>query len=276
MLATLNGTEIFYEELGRGRGILVMHGGLGFDHTYFRPFLDPLAEQGRLVYYDHRIHGRSGRPPLETLTHEQLVEDAEALRKHLGLGQMVLIGHSYGGFLAQELALRHPNSLAGLVLLCTAPAIDYPEAIMANAQRRGTPEQLAVVNKLFSNQIRTDEELREAWQVVLPLYFLNFDPALAAELDRKGSYSGAALHRAFSELIPRFNVAERLGEIRTPTLVLGGRHDWITPPEQSERLQRGIPGAELVIFEQSGHYPFVEERERFLAVLQGWLKRLPA
>src|SRR6059058_5889365 len=104
MLVPINGTEIFYEELGRG--ILVMHGGLGFDHTYFRPFLDPLAEQGRLVYYDHRIYGRSGRPPLETLTHEQLVEDAEALRRHLGLGQMVLIGHSYGGFLAQELALR--------------------------------------------------------------------------------------------------------------------------------------------------------------------------
>src|SRR6185436_971485 len=78
MLTSVNGTTLFTESVGQGRSMLVLHGGLGFDHTYFRPFLDPLAEQTRVVYLDHRMHGRSGRPAIETLTHEQLVADAEA------------------------------------------------------------------------------------------------------------------------------------------------------------------------------------------------------
>src|SRR3954464_993 len=135
MQAEINGTELHYVELGQGRGMLVMHGGLGLEHRYFRPSLDPLAEQVRLVYYDHRLHGQSGRPPIETLTHEQLVDDAEALRQHLGLGQMVLFGHSYGGTLAMMYALKYPQNLAGLVLSNTYAAFDYPEVVQANAAR---------------------------------------------------------------------------------------------------------------------------------------------
>jgi proline iminopeptidase len=276
MLTSVNGTTLFSESLGQGRAMLVLHGGLGFDHTYFRPFLDPLAEQLRLVYLDHRSHGRSGRPPIETLTHEQLVADAEGIRTKLGLGKMILFGHSYGGFIALEYALRHQDQLAGLVLACTAPALDYADVVMENAKRRGTPEQLAAVDRIFSNQVRTDLELRAAWAAILPLYFVRFDPKLAAELDRVGSYSGAALHRAFADLVPSYNVLSRLGEIRVPTLILAGRQDWITPVAQGgERLNRGIPGSELVVFERSGHYPFIEEQPAFLSAVRSWVARLP-
>ena len=276
MLTPVNGTELFSESLGQGRSMLVLHGGLGFDHTYFRPFLDPLAEQLRVVYLDHRNHGRSGRPPIDTLTHEQLVADAEGIRAKLGLGKMILFGHSYGGFIALEYALRHQDQLAGLVLACTAPALDYGDVVMENAKRRGTPEQLAAVEQIFSNQVRTDLELRAAWAAIVPLYFVRFDPKLAAELDRVGSYSGAALHRAFADLVPSYNVLSRLGEIRVPTLILAGRHDWITPiPQGGERLNRGIPGSELVVFERSGHYPFIEEQPAFLSAVRSWVARLP-
>src|SRR5258705_237062 len=174
MLTSVNGTTLFSESLGQGRAMMVLHGGLGFDHTYFRPFLDPLADELRLVYLDHPGHGRSGGPP------------------------------------------------------------------------------------------------------IVPLYFVRFDPQIAADLDRVGSYSGAALHRAFSDLVPSYNVASRLAEIRVPTLILSGRHDWITPPAHGgERLQRGIPGSELVVFERSGHYPFIEEQPAFLSAVRGWVSRLP-
>src|SRR4051812_35701580 len=142
MQVQVEGTELHYVEQGQGRGLLVMHGGLGLSHGYFRPYLDPLAEQARLVYYDHRGHGRSGRPPLETVTHEQLVQDAEALRRELGLGRMVLMGHSYGGTLALMYALKYQANLAGLTLCTTYPAFDYPEVVQANAARLGTPAQL--------------------------------------------------------------------------------------------------------------------------------------
>jgi proline iminopeptidase len=275
MLTSVNDTTIFSESLGEGRAMMVLHGGLGFDHTYFRPFLDPLAEQGKVVYVDHRGHGRSGRPPVETLTHERLAADVEELRVKLGLGKMILMGHSYGGFIALEYALRHQDQLAGLVLLCTAPVLDYGDVIMENAKRRGTPEQLAAVDRIFSNQIRTDEDLRTVWAAIAPLYFVKFDPKLAAELDRVGSYSGAACHRAFADLVPAYNVLPRLGEIRVPTLVISGRQDWITPVAQGgERLHRGIPRSELVVFEQSGHYPFIEEQPAFLSAVKRWVARL--
>jgi len=82
-VVSLNGTELFYLEHGAGQPCLVMHGGLGADHTGLHPWLDPLGDVVRLVYYDHRGNGRSGRPPLETLTYAQLAADADALRAYL-------------------------------------------------------------------------------------------------------------------------------------------------------------------------------------------------
>jgi proline iminopeptidase len=91
-----------------------------FDHTYLRG-LDIVSDVLRLVYYDHRHNGRSGRPPVETLSHAQLAADAEGLRKLLGLGKVVVLGHSYGGFIALEYALRHPDSVSHLIPQDTAP-----------------------------------------------------------------------------------------------------------------------------------------------------------
>lgn len=74
---SIHGTELAYKVVGKGEPCLVMHGGLGFDHTMLHPGLDRLADTCQLVYYDHRGHGQSGRPPLDTLTWEQLAHDAE-------------------------------------------------------------------------------------------------------------------------------------------------------------------------------------------------------
>jgi pimeloyl-ACP methyl ester carboxylesterase len=100
-----------------------MHGGLGFDHTSLHPWLDPLGEEMHLIYYDHRGNGRSGRPPLETLTFEQFCADADALRAHLGYEKVAVLGYSFGGFIALEYALRYPERLSHLILLDTAPTL---------------------------------------------------------------------------------------------------------------------------------------------------------
>src|SRR2546426_3253877 len=105
--AHVNGTEISHLEVGKGLPCLVMHGGLGVDHTQFREWLDPLGDVLRLVYYDHRGNGRSGRPPIETLSHDQLVADADGLRTHLGFERIAVMGHSYGGCLALLYALQY-------------------------------------------------------------------------------------------------------------------------------------------------------------------------
>lgn len=124
MIAHINGSKLFYQ----------IHGGLGLDHNYFRPWFDVLGDNIQLIYYDHRGNGCSEMTDgFEGITHETFADDAEQLRHHLGCDRIFLLGHSYGGFLAIEYALRYPNKLHVLILCNTAPVLDYPEVVQAKA-----------------------------------------------------------------------------------------------------------------------------------------------
>ena len=266
--AHANGAELFYLEVGKGVPCLVMHGGLGVDHTQFRDGLDPLGDVLRLVYHDHRCNGRSGRPPIETLTLEQLADDADSLRSHLGYERVAVLGHSYGGCLALQYALRHPRHLSHLVLVGTTAAWDYTEELLAELRRRRPdPVVLAAFLDLPADDatFARNQEL-----VAAALGFHALGPARAKRLFGETLWSPAANARS-RELMAGCDVVSRLGEIDVPTLILSGRHDFFCPPSQAERLRRGIRGSQLVVFEQSGHYPFVEEAEAFRHAVRAWL-----
>lgn len=278
MHANINGTDLYYERHGSGVPILVMHGGLGLDHTYFRPWLDQLGECAELIYYDHRGNGRSARTAsLAAVDHAMFAADAEQLRAHLGLDRYILLGHSYGGFLAQEYALRYggeDSALAGLILCSTAPALDYAPVTMANALARGKPDELAALGEAFGRPMESDDDLRAVWMRLLPLYFKQYDEQIGRAVDQATIYSAAAWNHANANCLPTFNTVARLAEITVPTLVLGGADDWITPPEQGQRLQAALANAELAVFQQSGHFPFIEEPDKFITTVCGWLGRL--
>src|SRR5215207_2873887 len=155
MLATVNGAKMFFDVEGMGFApsgndmiekpvAFVLHGGPGLDHSYFKPWLSPLAEDFQLVYVDHRATGRSERVPLETCTIEQMADDVEELRKLLGLGKVNVLGNSFGGFLALTYAVRHPESIARLILVSTSPSHEFYPAAERELERKGTPEQKAV------------------------------------------------------------------------------------------------------------------------------------
>jgi len=189
----------------------------------YQATLTPLEQRLRLVYVDHRGNGRSGRPPLETITIEQLADDAAALARHLGDDRVVVIGHSFGGFVAQELALRHPLLTTALILVDT------------------TPGQLG------------------ATRTVTILDATVFD--------------AAAMARGF-EILAGWSSVDRLASIVAPTLVLAGRHDVFTSWPQARRIASRLPGAELVIFEDSGHMPWLDEPDRFVEVVDEWLAKV--
>jgi len=268
-LTHINGNDLFYLEAGSGPPCLVMHGGLGVDHTYLHPWLDPLGDVLRLVYYDHRGNGRSGRPPLETLTFAQFCDDADALREHLGVEKVAVMGHSYGGFIALEYALRYPDRLSRLVLIDTAPAFKNADEVFANAERKGTNEMMDVLRAPNPDE---DAELVRMMRVIAPLYFYRFDEALSDRLLAHTVVSASASVRG-EELLAEYDVTSRLGEIRTPALILVGRDDFICPPSQAAIMHEGIPGSELVVFEESGHFPWVEQPDAFFAAVRGWLRR---
>lgn len=268
-VAHLNDTELFYVEVGEGRPCLVMHGGLGFDHTYMHPWLDPLGDVMRLVYYDHRGNGRSGRPPFETLTFEQLCADADALREYLGFEKSSVMGHSIGGIIALEYALRYPERLERLILLDTAPSLDYWEdEVEDNARRKGaTAEQL----EALSADQDDNEEFVRAWKLIEPLYFHNYDPDLAERALANTVFSVEA-NNAQASFLEGWDVTPRLGEIDAPTLVIVGRDDIICPPSQARRLHEGIPNSELVVFERCGHMPHLEEPQAFFGAVSEWFR----
>ena len=275
MLANINGAEIYYERVGQGRPMLVMHGGLGLDHTYFRPYLDPLADVVELIYYDHRDNGRSSRTAdISAVSHATWADDAEALRQHLGLERMLLFGHSYGGFLAQEYALKYGDRLDGLILSNTVAVIDYMPTIQANAAARGGPEQLAALGEAFGRPMTDAEDFRGVWRRLMPLYFHDYQSERGEQMDAATVYSAEAWNHVNTHLLPVFNTLDQLPQISAPTLVLAGSDDWITPVEQTRRLADALPNAELVVFQHSGHFPFIEESAAYLATVRAWLAQV--
>ncbi|MFL5704684.1 MAG: alpha/beta fold hydrolase [Ktedonobacteraceae bacterium] len=276
MRAHINNHEVFYTSNGHGRPMFLMHGGSGLDHTYFRPWLDTLSDQVQLIYYDQLGQGRSTRPQsYEDITMATWADEADALRAQLGHDRIILFGHSYGGFIAQEYALRHGEHLDGLILCNTAPALDYPDVIMANAQTRGTPEQVQAFVAGISAPVADDASWRQLWVTILPLYFNRYDPKVAAALDEATQYSAGAFNQGMGKILPTFNTISRLSEITVPTLIIAGRHDWITPPAQgAERLHAGLPHSQLAIFEDSGHFPFIEEHDKFVTTVRDWINGL--
>ena len=286
MYAKVNGAEIYFDVEGSGLVpdgevmkekdvAFVLHGGPAMDHTYYKPHLTPLSSDMQLIYVDHRNTGRSKRMDVESCTIEQMADDVEALREYLGLGKVHIIGNSFGGMWAMTYALRHQASIDKLILITTSPSYDFYEAAKAEAARKGTPEQIAAIPDLFEGRIGTPEELRAWWRTVNPLYYYAWNDKYWIGKDRSRPNAELTAHM-WQHVMPSFNLLDRLHEITVPTLVMGARHDWVTPYGESEKIAAGIPGSELVIFEESGHMPFVEEQERFLVVVREFLGYVPA
>lgn len=276
MYAEVNGTKLYYHTAGAGQPLMLMHGGLGLDHTGFLDSFGRLVAHAEVIYYDHRGNGRSQRyESLGGVTHETWVADADALRAHLGHEKIILFGHSYGGFLAQEYAVRHQDQLAGLILCSTAPVVDYMDVIQANAGARGTAEQLGALGQAFSRPMADDADFQTIWKAITPLYFHNYNPAVGEAMDARTSYSAAAWNQVNANCLPVFNVLAQLGQVNVPTLIISGIDDWITPLKQGgERIHAALPNSELIVFDKSGHWPFIEEQEKFVRVVGDWLARL--
>lgn len=266
--AEINGADLYYETLGSGPAVLLMHGGLGLSHDYLRPYFDELAETHTVIYYDHFGNGRSQKPADYTeMTFDRMMSDAAALMTALDHETFTLIGHSYGGFIAQEFAAAYGDRLDGLVLVDTVPTFDYQPTVS------GSEEQMAAFGKLFTQPMADNADWQSTWNPVVQMYFHQWDPDTGADLDTRTVYE----HRAWNAsgaLLASFNTLEKLPNITTPTLVMAGRHDGITPPGPgAERIAAAIPRSELAIFENSGHYPFIEEQQDFFAKLTQWLMR---
>lgn len=272
----INGVNLLVDVMGEQHERLFIghHGAPGLStHAEPKRAFSRLAQWRKVVTFDARGSGSSDyRGPY---THAQWVADVDAIRQHLGAQKFVMGGGSYGGFLTLEYALAHPGRLEALVLRDTA-ARSYDAEAKANALARAeefpwlTPE---LVERALGGSFRDNDEFRELFAAIMPLYEVDYDPSAAkARLD-KIKFNYEADNFAFSHNLPNYDIRDRLHEITVPVLITVGRHDWITPVEASEELHALLPNSELVIFENSGHSPQIEEYEAWAATVERFLHK---
>lgn len=265
----LSPSRLSYEVHGAGSVCLVLHGGPGMSCGLW-PALRGLSADARLVLYDHRGHGLSARPVPRRMPLEVLADDAARLVRELRLGRVNVLGHSNGGFIALHLALRHPRLVGRLVLVDTAASAEFRAASRENARHRATPAMLRALRRLWNDDLPDDDAFRRAWRAVQPLYFRRPTPERITAMTEPLRYDPEARRRILAAY-DRYDLRGKLSRIRVPTLVVVGRHDWITPPDFAAELARMIPDARLEVFERSGHNPFVEEPGRFARLVGTFL-----
>jgi proline iminopeptidase len=177
MKATLRGTEIYFDIAGMqlapvGKDfierpvIFMLHGGPGGDHLRFKQHSLELQDVAQLVFIDHRGCGRSKKTQQSEYTLENNIEDIEALRKHLGLEKIVILGTSYGGMVAQGYATRYPENLEKLILVVTAPSFRFLENAQNKILQDGSADQIEICEHLWNGTFESHEHIIEFFSLM--------------------------------------------------------------------------------------------------------------
>jgi proline iminopeptidase len=274
MRIEVNGNPLEVDVLGRsGAPTLIAHHGapgLG-SRAEPRNTFGTLTDVMQVVVYDARGSGASGLTP--PFTHRQWVADLDGLREHVGAESIVVAGGSYGGFIALEYALAHPQRVRAVILRDTAADNRHDQAARRNAIESSRVDlDLAKFNRIMEGRTWDDQDLADCWRHILPLYDHSYDPARVEERLSTTVYHHATHNFAFTNNMPGYDILDRLTDILCPVLVTVGRDDWIVPVAESEAIAERIPRAQLVVFERSGHSPQIEEAERFQAVMRNFLR----
>jgi proline-specific peptidase len=252
-----------------------MHGGPSLDHWSLMPFRQ-CAGQFTVIFYDHRCNGRSAGAPVSSMTFENLTADAEALRQELGFERWAVLGHSFGGHVALEYALRYPASLSHLVLLDTGGDARWarqnaPDVL---ARRGYSPKKVELVRRWFSGEFTPHEYVSMAMRIA-GAYSRHSSLWLTAQGALEGGWRTRYRPQAFifagRHLLKDWTVMDRLGQITVPTLVMAGRDDFVFPPERQRDLAAGIPRARLQIIDRAGHNPHAEQTAEVMAAVRHFL-----
>jgi len=275
-LMPIRDVSLNVDVVGRGYPLVLMHGGPGADLWTLLPFRR-LADQFALVFYDHRCNGRSVGAPVTSMTWENLTADADALRQALGFERWAVLGHSFGGNVALEYALRYPKRVTHLVLLDTGgdswwPRENSPRIL---AERGFKPSVARLDWRLHQGRI-APREMAPALILRLADAYNPHTSLLRVMRDLLGGewrtrMRPEALIHAGRHLLNGWSVMDRLGEIEMPTMVIGGREDFLYPPEHQAQLAAAIPSARLRIIERAGHNPHSEQPEQVMAVVREFL-----
>ena len=285
-----NGVLLYYKMMGKGEPLVILHGGPGASHDYLLPYLLPLARHNRLVFLDERGSGRSEKlDDPSGYTVEAMVEDVEAARKALHLGKVNLLGHSYGGVLAQAYALKYQANLSHLVLSSTFASTRAMNEVFRKMKAAMAPELRERIDKLeaaglfdkgkdYEKGRYPGDYMIASWgEGYFPYLYqnhpdANFDPMqqgnTAWDLYREmwGSHGEFVIDGNLKSV----EYEDRLPTLRVPTLVMAGDHDECAP-SLAQTMHEKIAGSRLTILPKSGHMGFVDQPALYVQAVDGFL-----
>jgi len=268
--ARLGSVELAYYERGSGPPLLLNIGSASTMSEWDPALLASLAARRRLIVYDYRGIGLSSRIPAKGLTIETLADDASALLDHLGIERADVLGWSLGGFVAQQIAIRHPERVRRLILAGTNPGgartvFGPPYAQEIDSDPDATDEEILSVNfprtregraaaRAFLDRLEDAAETGES-----PLDFTVPRSGYRAQLGAEERWYESEAN------------LERLSDLRIPVLVATGRRDLLTPLANSRLIASRIPGARLVAFSGAGHAFLFQDYPRFARLVEEFL-----
>ena len=273
-LLSINGTELFVTVKGNGEPLVVLHGGPGLNQSYFQPYLDALEKNFKVIYYDQRASGKSATPPPDSISMSFFIKDLEGIRKAFSIKRLNILAHSWGAVVAAHYALNYPRQIKKMIL--SNPAMlsrEYDEEAARLSQKKTTHEDSVKraelmgagpmdINKYEAFFIMSfqssayDRKNLNALNLNLPENFPDANKALFTGLTKDPAQN--------------MNLYDDLRSLKAPTLIIHGQAD-IIPLRSIDRLKGSLPNSQLLIFSESGHFPFVEETERFNYVVQTFL-----
>ncbi|MFB6783068.1 alpha/beta fold hydrolase [Streptomyces sp. NPDC056352] len=268
----IDGVTQRYHVHGTGPVCIAHSGGPGIFWEYLRM---PALERHLTVVYPEPIGtGGSGRLASHPhgYTRPRYSRLLEGLIEHLGVPEVYLLGHSHGGFVAQYHALRHPERIAGVILYESAPftgpehAAEAVSLVQQFAERHSDNPELSAVLAAFAAIPTTSDDagFTTLLRALVPVYFADYWGRETEFAPFRAAVSATFVSGLDENLEPHLiDDSQQLGSLTLPTLVVVGRHDFICGVRWAQELHQMIPGSELLILEQSGHFGHIEEPQEF-------------
>ena len=266
-----DGVSLFVEEIGDGFPLIVLHGGPGLDHSMFRPYLDPLGDDFRLIYVDERGQGKSDRVDPATLSLDVFARDVDLLAEALGLERFVLLGHSFGAIITTKHAIEVGTAAAYVISGGGDSSENLTADVAASLEAMGEAGGPIAESWEQEKTVQTEDELMDLVRVQLPFHFAGEPPPGYGE-DTVGS---PEVLRRFADVgYGDFDYVPELGRVSKPTLVIVGEEDRTTTPRAARVLHEGIESSELVVIPGVGHLSFVEASDAYLGAVKAFLRKV--
>ena len=270
------GDSIYVRTMGSGPPILIIHGGPGMDHSYLLPHMGSLADAYTLVFYDQRASGRSEIDvDSNTVSMEGFINDMERIRGALNIDKWHVMGHSWGGLLAMCYALEHQDRLMSLLLINSTAASSELQAEERSllAQRETEEDRLAREQIIESSDFQDGKA--SAYEALFKVIFRNefydhdYIDSLVISFQPDFVDSGNAL-KYLSKDFSDIDLHEQLHDMMVPTLIVYGQLD-VQSKTAGPALAEHIPNNVFSVLNESGHFPFVEDKEAFFKLVRAFL-----